>query len=163
MLHWAPSKTITFLRLEVELIRRTSLTQSNATISAKTYGRRSQDLPSIRRLGFLDTWVYHTKSLTMRLSFLEEKVPWLNRFSMDASYSMSKKWKSRKRVSLLIHAHSWTLLSCSVGTSTLSETTFIFTNITFQSRNELASQKRSLEPASEVTEFTHYMVHKTFL
>jgi len=108
------SKTTLSLHLEAGLIKRILLTLLSAMISLKTSGKRlllRVQIPTMAPLtnliGFLVTWVLLIKLLTMKSWFSEAKVPLLSRSSMDASYSTSKQWRSKKEESWWIHAPSW--------------------------------------------------------
>ena len=139
------SRTTTSLLLEEGLIRRTSLTQLNATTSLKMCGKKSRVQPWTRLLGSLDTWVFLIRSLITKSSSSEERVPLLNKSSMDASYSTSKKWRSLRKESSLILAHSWTPHWCSADTFMLLEMTSTFTNTASLSKSGVALQRRSPE------------------
>ena len=100
------SRTTTSLHLVGELTRRESSTLSKCMTSQETCGRRLQVLKWTRLIGCRHTWDWHTRSLTTRLFFLVGRALLLSISSTAASYSTSRRWKSRRGVVLLTPAHS---------------------------------------------------------
>ena len=97
--HSALSRTITFLPSEEESTRKTLSIQLSATTFPRTSGKKFRVQQLTSRLGSPDTWAYRTRLLITKSSSSEERVPLLSRFSMDASYSMSKRCQSVRKES----------------------------------------------------------------
>ena len=139
----ALSRTTTSLHLVEELTKRELSTLSKCMTFQETCGRRLQVLKWTRRIGCHLTWDWHTRSLTTRLFFLVGRALLLSISSTAASYSTSRRWKSRRGVVLLTLAHSWTHLLCSTTIFTPMAMTSTCTSTTSLSRSGLSFQSQA--------------------
>ena len=139
----ALSRTTTSSLLEAESIKNKLWTRLKSTIFRETLGRKFQLQKWTNLSGFRLIWDWPTRSLTTRSFSSEARVLLPSTFSTDASFSMWRRCKSRNEVVLSILAPSWTLPWYSITICMPTETTFMYTSTTFQSRNGLSFQRQA--------------------
>ena len=120
--------------------------------SQEMSGKRLPHLRSTSPIGCLHTWVWLTRSLITRSFCSVVKVQRLSTSSMDASFSMLKRWRFVREAALWILVRSWTHLWYSIHVFLPMEMTSMCTSTTFLSKDgQSFLNQASSCPSSETT------------